>query len=94
MEKLLSDLRHSFRVLRKSPGFSAIAIAALAIGIGANTAIFSVINLILLKPSALPDSGRIMQLVRKYPKGYGNSISPTKFNVWKQNDVFESMAAL
>ena len=95
MENLLADLRHAFRVFRKSPGFTAIAIAALALGIGANTAIFSVINVVLLKPLPYPEPDRIMAVVRGFPdfQGGGNSSSIPKFNAWKKNDVFESMAA-
>ena len=93
MENLLADLRHAFRVFRKSPGFTAIAIAALALGIGANTAIFSVINVVLLKPLPYPEPDRIMQIARKFPGGTGGSSSIPKFNVWKNNDAFEAMAA-
>jgi putative ABC transport system permease protein len=93
MENLLADLRHAFRVFRKSPGFTAIAVAALALGIGANTAIFSVINVVLLKPLPYPEPGRIMQIARKFPGGTGGSSSIPKFNVWKNNDAFEAMAA-
>ena len=93
MENLLSDLRHALRVFLKSPGFTAIAVAALALGIGANTAIFSVINVVLLRPLPYAGADRIMQLERKFPNGNGSSISITKFNTWKDNDVFSSMAA-
>ena len=93
MESLLSDLRHAWRVFRKSPGFTAIAVAALALGIGAHTAIFSVINVILLKPLPFPESDRIMELMRGFPNGNGPSISVPKFTTWKKNDVFEAMAA-
>ena len=92
MENLLADLRHAWRVFLKSPGFTAIAIAALALGIGANTAIFSVINVVLLKPLPFPEPDRIMQIARGFPGGTGSSISIPKFNTWKQNDVFECMA--
>ena len=93
MENLIADLRHAMRVFWKSPGFTAIAIAALALGIGANTAIFSVINVVLLKPLPYPEPGRLMQLGRLFPNGVGNSSSVPKFNTWKKNDVFEAITA-
>ena len=93
MENLLADLRHALRVFRRSPGFTAIAVAALALGIGANTAIFSVINVVLLKALPFPEPDRIMQVARGFPDGVGTSVSIPKFNTWKQNDVFESMCA-
>jgi putative ABC transport system permease protein len=93
MEKLLADLRHALRVFWKSPGFTAIAVAALALGIGANTAIFSVINVVLLKPLPFPEPDRIMRIARGFPQGSGGSCSIPKFNAWKKNDVFEAMAA-
>ncbi|MGA2595972.1 MAG: ABC transporter permease [Bryobacteraceae bacterium] len=93
MRTLFADVRHSVRVLLKSPGFTAVAVAALALGIGANTAIFSVVNAVLLKPLPYPQPDRIMSLMRKFPNGYGGSISIPKFVVWRQNNVFDSMAA-
>ena len=84
METLLTDLRHSFRVLIKSPGFTLVAIIALALGIGANTAIFSVLDHVLLRPLPFPDSERIMNLHRHFPSGDGQSISIPKFMAWRQ----------
>lgn len=94
MDRLLRDLRHALRVFRRSPGFTTVAIAALALGIGANTAIFSVINAVLLQPLPYPESNRIMCIERQFPQGTGRSSSIPKFNAWKKNnDVFEAMAA-
>src|SRR5260370_27455325 len=95
MSSLASDLRHSVRLLLKSPGFTGIAIAALALGIGANTAIFSVVNAVLLQPLPYPEPDRIMRIQRSYKSGdVGNSVSIPKFIAWKKsNQVFDGMAA-
>ena len=93
METLLADVRHSFRVLIKSPGFTIVAVLALALGIGANTAIFSVIDRVLLAPLPFPDSERIMRVQRKFPNGNGSSISIPKFMAWRKSRRFQSMAA-
>ncbi len=90
---LRSDLRYSFRVLLKSPGFTIVAVLALALGIGANTAIFSVIDRVLLRPLPFPDSERILRIQRHYPNDHGDAISITKFMVWRKSQVFQSMAA-
>jgi putative ABC transport system permease protein len=89
----LADVRHSFRTLIKSPGFAAVAILALALGIGANTAIFSVIDRVLLRPLPFPDSERIMRLERHFPNGEGPSVSIPKFMAWRKSRAFLSMAA-
>jgi putative ABC transport system permease protein len=92
MGNFAADVRYAFRVLRSNPGFTAIAIAALALGIGANTAIFTVINTVLLQPLPYPEPARLMRLGREFQGGYGWSNSVPKFTAWRQNDVFEAMA--
>ncbi len=92
MDTLAADLRYALRMLWKNPGFSAIAIAALALGIGANTAIFTVVNAVLLQPLPYPQPERLMKLGRQGQNGVGYSISIPKFMTWRQNDVFDSMA--
>jgi len=92
MNSFASDLRHSIRLLFKTPGFTAIAVTALALGIGANTAIFSVVNSVLLQPLPYSHSDRIMRLRRSFPQGGGDSVSIPKFMAWKKNNqVFEAL---
>ena len=68
MSSLLRDVRHSVRTLRQSPGFTAVAVLTLAIGIGANTAIFSFVDAMLLKPLPYPDADRIVRVMEKPPQ--------------------------
>src|SRR3954469_4994902 len=79
MTDLLRDARHSFRMFRQSPGFTIAAVAALALGIAANTAIFSVVNTVLLKPLTYPDPDRIVQFLLTSPQGKGAGASVPKF---------------
>jgi putative ABC transport system permease protein len=93
MENLLADLRHAVRLLIKSPGFTTVAVLALALGIGANTAIFSVIDRVLLAPLPFPDSERIMRLQRHFTNGSSSSISIPKYMAWRKSQAFSSIAA-
>ena len=93
MGTLASDLRHAVRLLLRNPGFTFVAVAALALGIGANTAIFSVVNAVLLRPLPYSEPDRLLRLHRSYPSGVGTSISIPKFMAWKDADAFEAMAA-
>jgi len=93
-ENLVSDIKHAVRALWRSPGFAATSIAALALGIGANTAIFSVVNAVLLQPLSYPQPDRLVAIMRHLPDGDAGSTSIPKFVVWReQTQVFQSMAA-
>src|SRR5580658_7760613 len=94
METLIADLKQAFRMFRQSPGFTATAVSALALGIGANTAIFSVINTVLLMPLPFPTPDRIVVLMNSSPQGNGPAASVPKYNLWRrQTNVLEDIAA-
>jgi putative ABC transport system permease protein len=94
MTDLWSDIKHAIHLFVKSPGFTIAAVSALALGIGANTAIFTVVNAVLLKPLGYPDSDRIMQILLTGPGGSGPGASIPKFQVWQQQtSIFKDVAA-
>src|SRR5258705_1940886 len=94
MDSLFQDFRYSVRMLWRNPAFTMAVIGALALGIGVNTAIFSVINTVLLKPLPYPDPDRLMVFINTSPQGSGPGASPTKFNVWRQQTrPFQDVAA-
>jgi hypothetical protein len=95
MEELVQDVRYGLRMLRKSPGFTAVALLTLALGIGANTAIFSVVYGILLRPLPYHDSGRLIVLNETTPKVGMVSVSYPDFLDWRaQSQAFSQMAAV
>ncbi len=90
----MNDLKLAFRQLRKSPGFTLVAILTLGLGIGANTAIFSIINAVLLRPLPYADADRIMVLNESSGPGQDYSVAlPDYFDWQKDNTVFEHLAA-
>jgi putative ABC transport system permease protein len=94
MDTFLRNLRHGLRTLAKSPGFAAVAILTMTLGIGANTAIFSVVNSVLLQPLSYPNPERLVELELSGPHGNSDVTSIPKFNVWReQTQVFDSVAA-
>src|SRR5262245_9523196 len=94
MSNLINDLRYGLRLLLARPGFTVVAVIALALGIGANTAIFSVVNAVLLRSLPYKDPDRLIMVWETSPRGNKtNVISPANFLDWRdQNSVFEDMA--
>src|SRR5271166_4742216 len=94
---MLSDLRHAARTLAKTPGFTLSAIAALALGIGANTAVFSVVNQVLLNPAGVSEPARVVALRAKYDKIALKNIPvsvPDYADMANSTQLFESAAIL
>jgi predicted permease len=94
MEAFLKDLQHSIRAFAHAPAFTLAAIAALTLGIGANTAIFSVVNAVLLRPVGAPDGDRVVLFMNTSPDGSGPAASPAKFMHWRaQSAVVQDASA-
>src|SRR5215831_17068708 len=94
IEPLVQDIRYGFRMLKKSPGFAAIAIFTLALGIGANTTIFSVVNGVLLNPLPFHESNQLVSMFEEIPNFKNGSISYPDFVDWRRmNRTFDSIAA-
>src|SRR5947209_15963755 len=86
-------VRYALRTLRRSPGYTAAAVLTLALGIGANTAIVSVVDAVLLKSLPYPDPGRLVFINEQLPKSGMLNVSWPDFQDWRaQNQVFERMA--
>jgi putative ABC transport system permease protein len=94
MQTIWQDLRYGLRGLIKNPGFSAVVVLTLALGIGANTAMFSVLNTYLIRPLPYPESDRLVRIFRTSPHSQSWPHSPGNFFAHHdQNDVFEYMSA-
>ena len=96
MTTLFQDIRYAARSLRKAPGFTAVVVIVLALGIGANTAIFSVVNALLLRPLAFRDAARLVEVGEARGEGGGMmSVSYPNYLDWRaQNQVFEALGGI
>jgi putative ABC transport system permease protein len=94
MTTFLQDLRFAVRMLVRNPGTTTVSVLTLALAIGANTAIFSVVNGALLRPLPFPEPDRLYQVVRLFQDGSNGTQSVPKFVMWRDGtQTFESMAA-
>ena len=93
LETFLQDLRYALRSLRHAPGFALLVILTLALGLGANTAIFSVVHAVLLRPLPYPHAERLVRLGESTRKAQGISVTWINFQHWRsENRVFEELA--
>jgi len=95
MENLVQDVRYGIRTLAKNPGFTVVAVLTLALGIGANTAIFSVVENLLLRPLPYPQPERLVKIANSYlPQIPKAGLSPGDYADWqRQNQSFSEMGA-
>ena len=94
MSALWNDIKHALRMFANNPGFTFAALAALTLGIGVNTAIFTVVDTVLLKPLTYPDASRIVRFMHTSPQGEAPVASVTDFHAWQQQTkVVQDVAA-
>ena len=93
MQTIARDLRYALRGFRRSPGVTAVVLLTLALGIGVNTAIFSFVDAILLKPLPYPNANRIVGIWERRPSGQPNSMTTLNYLDYAQSTVFERVAA-
>jgi len=95
MTALIQELRHTLRMMGRQPGFTAVAVLTLAIGIGVTTAVFTVVNGVLLEPLPYSDPDRLVQLLYGSARGVSPWLSPLNYRDYvAQTSVFERAAAL
>ena len=94
LERLWQDVRFALRMIRRNPGFTTVAILTLALGIGANTAIFSVVNAVLLRPLPYPKPEQIVSVFDDQPN-YGNApMSYPEYSDWRdKSQIFQTLSA-
>src|SRR5690348_13146800 len=95
LETIAQDIRYGLRGIRKAPGFALVVILTLALGIGANTAIFSVVYSVLLRPLPYPHGERLVRLGEATAQAQGIAVTWANFQHWRmENSAFEDMAAI